>query len=96
MLAGIVFQLGTSTFPGCDRMEHQLITNSVSLTAFSVLGGEYLFRYFTGRPARPLVLNNSSAETVGETSPFDRPPLDKALKHLLIGISFATLLLYIR
>ena len=58
MLAGIVFQLGMFPTHHTTARQSLSLLLLVSLTVFCVLGGEYLFRYSQGRPARPLVLNN--------------------------------------
>ena len=66
------------------------------MTIFSILGAEYLFRYFNGRPARPLALGSVSAESV--MAPVDTlsEPMGKSLKLLLVGICLETVFLYIR
>lgn len=97
MLGGIVFQL---CIPfrifnvGRTNPLTLEILHLVSLSVFCILVAEYLVRYSNDRPARPLLLNNSSSESLGEQ--FQRPALDTSAKLLLIGLFFESLFLYIR
>ncbi|KAM5536234.1 hypothetical protein V8D89_010133 [Ganoderma adspersum] len=79
---------------GSNIMLGGIVFQLFSLSVFCILVTEYLVRYFKDRPARPLLLNNNSSESIREQ--FPRPPLDPSAKLLLIGLFFESLFLYIR
>ena len=96
MLVGIVFQLGKRPIlgPMSDIILTFLSLRSVSLTVFCILVIEYFVRYFKEMPARPLLVNNNSNESL--TEQFNHPPMDPSAKLLVVGLFFESLFLYIR
>ena len=96
MLVGIVFQLGKRPILGSmsDIILTFLSLRSVSLTVFCILVIEYFVRYFKEMPARPLLVNNNSNESL--TEQFNHPPMEPSAKLLVVGLFFESLFLYIR
>ena len=79
---------------GLDGKSHSLfLFHPATLSVFSILATEYLVRYHKRKPARPLLVNNSSESLVGQ---FSHPRMDPSAKLLLIGLFFESLFLFIR
>ncbi|TBU35300.1 RTA1-domain-containing protein [Dichomitus squalens] len=79
---------------GSNIMLAGIVFQLVSLSIFCILAIEYFIRYFKENPARPLLLNNISNESVVEH--FNHPPMDPAAKLLVVGLFSQSLFLFIR
>ena len=77
-------------------MLYGIIIQMIALSVYVILGTDFIVRYQLDKPVRKVVRTNDySSESVNEKSTA-RPPLEKNLKIMLIGLVINVVFFFIR
>ena len=87
---------GTDPNPGGRIMLYGIVLQMIALSIYVLLGAEFVLRYHLNKPVRPAPpAEENSVETLDEKNNV-RPPIERNVRIMLIGLVINALFFFVR